>query len=346
MRHALRLVLFVLLFLSGPQPGMASLPKDHFAANPSPAVSPLVEVELQVPELRLDNPLLYGESDRITLWTKFDPEGLFLLDLLPPQIRPIVAQSSPYLVQLDHSADVGMATAAVYLTGRSQGSSVAGAAVVAAGYGTANFTGALGVHDAISGDRITANSQGRTGIQGLGTFDRAVSGATGLAQMALLALGAESWGKSAFSEAPTSAPEGSAKVTMEHGTTLARAQEMAANGPDPNFVEPGRLPTSDAAKGFSAAKPDGPFPMGSPTDYALGKAAAFPAEGGPAILRMTMPPEVANFGLDIGGEIRFNKAGADALKFNWDQVQTEIRPVDPVRSPSEQPGASSSGNDQ
>jgi hypothetical protein len=74
--------------------------------------------------------------------------------------------------------------------------------------------------------------------------------------------------------------------------------------------------------------------MGSPTQYALGKAAAFPGEGGPAILQLQMPKSLLNFGTSIpgGGEVRFNPAGSDALRFNWDQVKTTVQPVEQTQA--------------
>ena len=36
----------------------------------------------------------------------------------------------------------------------------------------------------------------------------------------------------------------------------------------------------------------GPFPFGTPTNYALGKAGRFPSEGGPAIVEVDVPDEI------------------------------------------------------
>ncbi len=64
----------------------------------------------------------------------------------------------------------------------------------------------------------------------------------------------------------------------------------------------------------------------------LGKAAVFPKEGGGAILRMEMPESVANFGSDLlGNEVRFNRAGTDALGWNWDKVKTTVTPVESTK---------------
>ncbi len=61
-----------------------------------------------------------------------------------------------------------------------------------------------------------------------------------------------------------------------HGTTRRRAEHILAYGPDPDFVEPGG---AIAAEGFSTCLENGPFPLGTPDEYARSKAAAFPDEG-------------------------------------------------------------------
>ena len=58
-----------------------------------------------------------------------------------------------------------------------------------------------------------------------------------------------------------------------HGTTRRRAEQILANGPDPEFIEPGG---GTRAEGFSTCLEAGPFPVGSPEEYARRKAAAFP----------------------------------------------------------------------
>ncbi len=89
---------------------------------------------------------------------------------------------------------------------------------------------------------------------------------------------------------------------LRHGTTLQRARSIVRNGPDPNFREPGGL---DVADGFSTADVYGPYPVGSPEDYALGKAALFPGEGGPAIVEVEVPTDIIALALVTGGEVRF-----------------------------------------
>src|SRR5207244_8536678 len=84
-----------------------------------------------------------------------------------------------------------------------------------------------------------------------------------------------------------------------HGTTRHRAQQIMARGPDPDFVEPGGGPR---AEGFSTCLEFGPFPLGTPEDYARRKAAGFPNEGGPAILAVDVSDGVialAIYGVDF-----------------------------------------------
>jgi hypothetical protein len=78
-------------------------------------------------------------------------------------------------------------------------------------------------------------------------------------------------------------------TVLHHGTTLRRAREIEANGPDPDYREPGsgHLP---AAEAFSTVIGDGPpCSTGTPEMAARNKAALFPDEGGPAILEIRVP---------------------------------------------------------
>ena len=77
--------------------------------------------------------------------------------------------------------------------------------------------------------------------------------------------------------------------TLLHGTTRTRAEQILQNGPNPHFREPEGLGSDD---GFSMFIETGPFLFGTPTDYACGKALAFPNEGGPAILAVDVPDDM------------------------------------------------------
>jgi hypothetical protein len=90
-------------------------------------------------------------------------------------------------------------------------------------------------------------------------------------------------------------------ILLRHGTTRRRAEAILLHGPDPDFVEPGGLLRAEA---FSAVAITGPFPFGTAEQYANGKARAFPHEGGPAILEVEVPVDVAGLAA-LGGEYRF-----------------------------------------
>jgi hypothetical protein len=115
-----------------------------------------------------------------------------------------------------------------------------------------------------------------------------------------------------------------------HGTTLVRAKRIEAYGPDPNFVEPGDGTT---AEGFSTCLDGGPFPLGAPEDYARGKAALFPNEGGPVILVMDVPDGVIELAVDeyfplSQGVVQFDAGtGLEELRAVWPTLPKEIRQV-------------------
>jgi hypothetical protein len=76
---------------------------------------------------------------------------------------------------------------------------------------------------------------------------------------------------------------------LYHGTTLRRAHAIEANGPDPDFREPGggSIPP---AEGFSCVIADGrPCATGTPETAARNKHALFPDEGGLDELRAEWP---------------------------------------------------------
>ena len=78
-------------------------------------------------------------------------------------------------------------------------------------------------------------------------------------------------------------------MILLHGTTLHRAEQIIACGPDPCFCEPGGRATQD---GFSSYLVEGPFLFGAPDRYAHAKATQFPDEGGPVILLLDVPIQI------------------------------------------------------
>ena len=76
---------------------------------------------------------------------------------------------------------------------------------------------------------------------------------------------------------------------LQHGTTRARAESIVQSGPDLSFVEPGG---TGVAENFSFTAAGAQSELGDSVAYALGKAAAFPNERGPAVVVVDVPDEV------------------------------------------------------
>jgi hypothetical protein len=122
-------------------------------------------------------------------------------------------------------------------------------------------------------------------------------------------------------------------AVLLHGTTRQRTERIEATGPDPDFVEPGGM---SPAESFSACLEAGPFPLGTPEQYALRKAALFPTEGGAAILAVDVPDDIIAHAagplFPLGqGVVQFDVgAGLEELQARWPALWKEVRPV---RSP-------------
>jgi hypothetical protein len=116
-----------------------------------------------------------------------------------------------------------------------------------------------------------------------------------------------------------------------HGTTWLRAGQLLTQAPDPDFVEPGGGPR---AENFSTCLESGPFPLGTPEDYARQKAAQFPNEGGPAILAVDVPDDIIVLAVDpiyfplSQGVVQFDEgAGLGELRAAWPALSKHIRAV-------------------
>lgn len=134
-----------------------------------------------------------------------------------------------------------------------------------------------------------------------------------------------------------------------HGTTLTRAERIVQTGPDVHFVEPGDTRVAEnvsfTAEGTHSA-------LGASATYALGKAAEFTAERGPAVVAVDVPDEVvraaalehlalfdgiitcdptADLGELValcGGVVQFDPGPAlDRLLETWATLAKEIRGV-------------------
>jgi hypothetical protein len=117
-----------------------------------------------------------------------------------------------------------------------------------------------------------------------------------------------------------------------HGTTRHRAEQIVARGPDPNFIEPGGGPR---AEGFSTCLQAGPFPLGTPQEYARRKAAGFPNEGGPVILSVEVPDNIIALAVDEGyfplsqGVVQFDQGtGLEELRAAWPTLVKQILVVE------------------
>ncbi len=116
-------------------------------------------------------------------------------------------------------------------------------------------------------------------------------------------------------------------MILLHGTTRRRAEHLIAGSPDPQFLEPGGQAWED---GFSMSLESGPFLFGTPEEYARRKAAAFPDEGGPAILEVDVPEEIvaraANQWFPLSqGLVQFDRgAGLEELIADWKALEKRL----------------------
>jgi hypothetical protein len=123
-----------------------------------------------------------------------------------------------------------------------------------------------------------------------------------------------------------------AMAILLHGTTRHRAEQIVVHGPDPDFIEPGGGPR---AEGFSTCLESGPFPLGTPQEYALHKAAGFSGEGGPVILAVDVPDDIIALAVDevyfplTQGVVQFDEgAGLEELRAAWQTLPKHIRPIE------------------
>jgi hypothetical protein len=119
-------------------------------------------------------------------------------------------------------------------------------------------------------------------------------------------------------------------VKLLHGTTRHRAESILRDGPDPDYQEPGGERDDT---GFSMSLATGPFPFGTPEQYARRKARAFPNEGGPAILEVEVPDETVALAVNewfplSQGLVQFNiGSGLEELLNSWPIFEKCIVPV-------------------
>lgn len=106
-----------------------------------------------------------------------------------------------------------------------------------------------------------------------------------------------------------------------HGTTKRHAEQIVAQGPNPDFIEPGG---GQMAEGFSTYLETGPFPVGTPEEYARRKSSGFLNEGGLVILKIEVPDAIIALATDdvyfplSQGLVQFDvDAGLEELRKVW-----------------------------
>lgn len=114
-------------------------------------------------------------------------------------------------------------------------------------------------------------------------------------------------------------------MILHHGTTRQRAESILQNGPSARFAEPGgRMPPF----GFYMLDAELPSSIGTAEWYARGKATHFPNEGGPVILEVEIPDDIARLGLDPVGEYCFDQEfGLEELLTEWPRLDKRILAV-------------------
>lgn len=119
-----------------------------------------------------------------------------------------------------------------------------------------------------------------------------------------------------------------AMTILLHGTTQHRAKLVEELGPDPNFVEPNGI---GRAEYFAVCLVFGPFPLGTPEEYACRKAAGFPDDGGPAILVVDVPDTIIALAVDekyfplSQGFVQFDEgAGLEELQAVWPTLDKRL----------------------
>ncbi len=112
------------------------------------------------------------------------------------------------------------------------------------------------------------------------------------------------------------------EAIYHHGTTLQRGEAIMRDGPLPDYQERHAI---WAPQGFCVTAKDGPFPLGSPEDYARTKALNFPNEGGPVMLEMVIPDEIIRLCETPTGDLQFDYGyGIEELRAAWPLIQKQL----------------------
>ena len=118
-------------------------------------------------------------------------------------------------------------------------------------------------------------------------------------------------------------------TSLHLGTTLRRALAIEANGPDPEYREPGAGNSPPAVTDARAVREPQLRQRGTSTRY-------FPNEGGPVILEVIVPARIVALvdadpiaaGLARSGEIRFEpESGLKELRAEWHTLSKRVIPL-------------------
>lgn len=175
----------------------------------------------------VDGPNLYAYVMQ-NPWTSFDPEGLWLKEMLPKPFQSFLNSNASstnaaamVFNSIDGAIDTGIRTVGVFNTLREGGATPAQAGVAAGVYGVGSLSGALPVAEALDGNRIVSSEGGGVTTQGMTAGDRVIHGALGAVQMGMTFVG----GSGGFSfKKPGSSPppiKGQAAVVVE-GEAVAK----------------------------------------------------------------------------------------------------------------------------
>ena len=185
------------------------------------------------------NPYTYVHQNP---WTKFDPEGLYFMEMVPAWAQSLVPDT---LKQADRGIDIGREAAGVYKLSRETGGGMAGSLVEASGVAITRTTGAMDWAEAVNGEEIV-NQKGQITTQpitDLGQeFTKAVGGAAG---MVLTGAGGAKVIGPAMAESKAASTEAVAVFNKENSAPPAPPSAPATMSPAASDADSAALHTVD-----------------------------------------------------------------------------------------------------
>ena len=186
----------------------------------------------------VDGPNLYTYV-RQNPWTSFDPEGLFLKEMMPTWAQPAFAPGST-LGSFDRGLDTAIEAKNVYSQGRQTGDGVGASALRASGMYVARMTGAMDWAEAVNGSKIVNDKQGTLSTAEMGPTEIAVKAVTGASGMVLTGVAGASL-----------LPKSAATTTVESQQMVAEVSDVAAAD------NAGRVRHYTSPEGLAGIKADG-----------------------------------------------------------------------------------------